>query len=201
MKKVLVWDAPVRLGHWLMAGGFALAWLTGESEAWRLVHVFAGGAVTAAALFRLLWGIIGSRHARFASFVRGPGQVFGYLKSLPRRAPPHYTGHNPAGAWAVVALLALALLSGASGWMAYQDIGADWLAKAHEICTGAMLAVAAAHVLGVIASSLAHRENLVRAMFSGRKLGQPDEAIAKPRWLAAAVLLIWAAAGAWLLAR
>jgi cytochrome b len=102
---------------------------------------------------------------------------------------------------AVVLLLALAILSGARGWLAYQDIGGAWLGKAHEACTSVMLAVAAAHVLGVIAGSLAHRENLVRAMFTGRKLGQPEEALAKPYWLAAAVLLIWAAAGAWWLVR
>ena len=201
MQKILVWDVPVRLGHWLMAGGFALAWLTGEREAWRLVHVLAGGTVMAVALFRVVWGVIGSRHARFASFVRGPRHTLDYIKHMLRWAPPHCTGHNPAGAVAVVLLLALALLSGASGWLAYQDIGGQWLAKAHEACTSAMLAVAAAHVLGAIASSLAHRENLVRAMLTGRKLGQPQEAIAKPHWLAAAVLLLWAAAGAWWLAR
>jgi cytochrome b len=201
MKKIRVWDAPVRLGHWLMAGGFVLAWVTGEREAWRLVHVLAGGAVTAVALFRLVWGVIGSRHARFASFVRGPGPVLGYVKSMLRWAPPHYTGHNPAGAVAVLLLLALALLSGASGWLTYQDIGGQWLEKTHEACVNTMLAVAVAHVLGVIAGSLAHRENLVRAMFSGRKLGQPQEAIPKSYWLAAAVLLVWAVAGAWWLAR
>ena len=164
------------------------------------MHVFAGGTVTAVALFRLVWGFIGSRHARFASFVRGPRQTFNYIKHMLRWAPPHCTGHNPAGALAVVLLLALALLSGASGWLTYQDIGGEWLAKAHEACTSVMLAVAGAHVLGVIASSLAHRENLARAMLTGRKLGQPQEAIAKLYWLAAAVLLIWAAAGTWWLA-
>lgn len=200
MQKIRVWDVPVRLGHWLMVGGFALAWVTGESETWRLVHVFAGGTVTAVALFRLIWGLIGSRHARFASFVRGPWQAFAYLKNLLRFAPPHYTGHNPAGAWAVVLLLALALVSGASGWLTYQEMGGEWLEDVHEFCTGMMLIVVAAHVLGVIVGSLAHRENLVRAMFTGRKLGEPDEAISKQYWLAAAVLLIWAAAGAWWLA-
>ena len=74
MKKILVWDLPVRLGHWLMVGGFALAWATGDSEKWRLVHVFAGSTVMAVAAYRLLWGVVGSRTARFAEFVRGPGQ-------------------------------------------------------------------------------------------------------------------------------
>jgi hypothetical protein len=82
MKKILVWDLPVRLGHWLMVGGFALAWATGDSEKWRLVHVFAGSTVMAVAAYRLLWGVVGSRTARFAEFVRGPGQAVAYLKSL-----------------------------------------------------------------------------------------------------------------------
>ena len=102
MKKILVWDLPVRLGHWLMVGGFALAWATGDSESLRLVHVFAGSTVMAVAAYRLLWGIVGSRHARFADFVRGPRKAVGYLKSLLQARPPHYAGHNPAAGLAIV---------------------------------------------------------------------------------------------------
>lgn len=201
MKEILVWDLPVRLGHWLMVGGFVLAWVTGDSESWRLVHVFAGGTVTAVALFRLLWGIVGSKHARFSSFVRSPQQAIAYLKSLLRFSPPHYTGHNPAGGWAVVLLLSLALLSGASGWLTYQEMGGEWLEEVHEFLTGLMLAVVGVHVLGVLVGSLAHGENLPRAMLSGRKLGEPGEAIGGQRWPGAVLLLGWAAAGAWWLAR
>lgn len=201
MKRILVWDLPVRLGHWLMAGGFALAWVSGDSESWRLVHVFAGGTVTAVALFRLAWGFLGSKHARFASFVRGPRQALAYLKSLLRFSPPHYTGHNPAGGWAVMLLLFLALASGASGWLAYQELGGVWLEEAHELVTGLMLAVVAVHLAGVLVGSLLHGENLARAMLSGRKLGEPEEAICGQRWPGAVLLLAWAAAGAWWLAR
>ncbi|MDT3736363.1 MAG: cytochrome b/b6 domain-containing protein [Denitratisoma sp.] len=201
MKSILVWDLPVRLGHWLMAGGFALAWVTGDSESWRLVHVFAGGTVTAVALFRLLWGIVGSKHARFSSFVRGPRQALAYLKSLLRFSPPHYTGHNPAGGWAVMLLLFLALSAGASGWFTYQELGGEWLEELHEFATGLMLAVVAVHLAGVLVGSLMHGENLPRAMITGRKQGEPGEAIAGQRWLGAMLLLGWAAAGAWWLAR
>ncbi len=200
MKRILVWDLPVRLGHWLMAGGFALAWITGDSEEWRLLHVFAGGTVTAVALYRVVWGLIGSTHARFSSFVCGPRQAAGYLWSLLRLSPPHCAGHNPAGGWAVVLLLALALASGASGWLAYQDSGGEWPEELHEALTGLMLALVGVHVLGVVAGSLAHRENLVWAMVTGRKLGRPEEAIAGQRARAALLLLAWAAVGAWWLA-
>jgi cytochrome b len=148
MKKILVWDLPVRLGHWLMVGGFALAWATGDSEKWRLVHVFAGSTVMAVAAYRLLWGVVGSRTARFAEFVRGPGQAVAYLKSLLQARPPHYAGHNPAAGLAIVLLLGLALASGASGWLTYQEIGGEWLEEIHEFLTGTMLGVVGVHLLG-----------------------------------------------------
>ncbi|MFN6961810.1 MAG: cytochrome b/b6 domain-containing protein, partial [Rhodocyclaceae bacterium] len=121
MNKILVWDAPVRIGHWLLVGAFALAWLTSESEEWRLVHAAAGGTVVGVILFRLLWGLIGTRHARFSSFVRGPGAVFDYVRGLLRGEASGYAGHNAAGGWAIMALLALGLMTGASGWLVYQD--------------------------------------------------------------------------------
>ena len=178
---ILVWDLPVRLGHWLMAGGFALAWLTAESETWRLVHVLAGGMVVAVALFRLAWGLVGSRHARFGSFVRGPMAALGYLKSLATGRPQHWVGHNPAGGWAILALLALALLTGGAGWLSYQDLAGEWLEEVHEALASAMLAVVAIHLAGVAVGSLAHRENLPRAMVTGRKRGPAAEAIAGDR--------------------
>jgi len=198
MKKVLVWDMPVRLGHWLIAGGFVLAWVTSQSEALRLVHVLAGGTVAAAVLFRLVWGIVGSRHARFASFVRGPRQTFDYLKRLPRLAQPHHTGHNPAGGWVAVLMLLLLLLTCACGWSAYQEIGGEWLVNVHKLGTHLMLAAIGVHVLLVMSTSSEHLGN---AMFNGRKLGRLEEAIDQPHWLAAAVLLIWTVTGAWWLAR
>lgn len=201
MAPIRVWDLPVRLGHWLMAGGFATAWFTAESEEWRLVHVLAGGTVLAAALFRVLWGFVGSRYARFADFVRGPAAAFGYLKSLLGPKPQHFVGHNPAGGWAILALLALAALAGGSGWLAYQEIGGDRPAEFHEAAATAMLAVVGVHVLGVVVGSLRHRENLVRAMVTGRKPGAPQRAADGARPAAAALLLAWIPLVAWALSR
>lgn len=199
--RVLVWDLPVRLGHWLMVGGFALAWLTGDSEEWRLVHVLAGGTVVGVALFRLIWGLIGSRHARFAAFVRGPATVATYLRSVLGGRPQHFTGHNPAGGWAILVLLALALLTGASGWLGYQEIGGEWLEEVHEGLASAMLAVVGIHVGGALLSSLVHGENLPRTMLTGLKIGPAADAIASPRPLAALLLVAWTVALAWWLAR
>ena len=108
---VLVWDAPVRVFHWLLAASFVGAYITAESERWRLVHVTLGYTVGALVVFRLLWGLVGTRHARFSAFVRGPAAVAAYLRSLPGGGGEHPVGHNPAGGWAIVGLLTLAALS------------------------------------------------------------------------------------------
>lgn len=199
--EVRIWDLPVRLGHWLMAGGFLLAWLTGDSEEWRAVHVLAGGTVVGVALFRLLWGVFGTKHARFSSFVRGPGAAFSYVKSLLTASPQHHAGHNPAGAVAILLLLAMGLAAGATGWLAYQEIGGEWLEEAHEAMANAMLAVVFVHLAGVTVGSLVHRENLPRAMVTGKKRGDAADAIAGGRPLAAIALLAWTTAVACLLAR
>jgi cytochrome b len=201
MQKILVWDWPVRLGHWLMVGGFALAWLTGDSETFRLVHVGAGATVLAVAAFRLPWGFIGSRYARFVDFVRGPAAVKDYFFSLLRLQPAHHVGHNPAGGWAIVLLLGLGIVTGLSGWAIYNDIGGHLLEELHEGLATAMLTIVIVHVAGVVSGSVLHGENLVRAMVNGRKAGTPDEAIRSARPLAAAFLLAWVAVAGWWIAR
>ena len=200
MQKILVWDWPVRLGHWLMVGGFALAWLTGDSETFRLVHVIAGATVLGVASFRLPWGFIGSRYARFVDFVRGPTAVKDYLTSLLRLQPDHHVGHNPAGGWAIVLLLGLGIVTGLAGWAIYNDIGGHWLEEVHEALATTMLTAVIVHVAGVISGSLLHGENLVRAMVNGRKAGTPDAAIRSARPLAAALLLAWVAVAGWWIA-
>lgn len=200
MNRILVWDWPTRIGHWLMAAAFLVAYLTGESEEWRLVHVWAGGTLAGVVVFRLVWGLIGTRHARFWSFLRSPSAAFGYLGSMLRGRPVHYTGHNPAGGWAIMLLLGLGLAAAGSGWLTYQEIGGEWLEEVHEAMVNAMLAVVLIHLAGVLVGSLAHRENLPRAMIDGYKLGEPGEAIRSGRLWAVPVLLACAAISAWWLA-
>jgi cytochrome b len=200
MQKILVWDWPVRLGHWLMVGGFTLAWLTGDSETFRLVHVIAGGTVLGVTAFRLPWGFIGSRYARFVDFVRGPAAVKSYLFSLLRLQPAHHVGHNPAGGWAIVLLLGLGIVTSLAGWAIYNDLGGHWLEEVHEALAATMLTVVIVHVAGVISGSLLHGENLVRSMVNGHKSGTPDAAIRSARPLAAALLLAWVAVAGWWIA-
>jgi cytochrome b len=202
LSKILVWDWPVRIGHWLLALLFTLAWLTGDSEEWRLIHAALGGALLGLVLFRLLWGFIGSRHARFRSFVRGRQAVLAYVQGLlagPFGSKVEDTaGHNAAAGWAILAMLTLGVLTAAFGWMAYQGDTWEALGEVHEFTATAMLWIVVIHILGVLVSSLAHGENLIAAMFTGYKLGCPEEAITRTYPLAVPLLLAWAGLWAWL---
>ena len=193
---ILVWDAPVRVFHWLLAACFIGAFVTAESERWRLLHVTLGYTVGGLVVFRLLWGLLGTRYARFRSFVRGPRAVKAYLLSLWRGQASHSVGHNPAGALAIVGLLAAALVLVASGWATFHDLGGGWLEELHEGVANAMLALVAVHVVGVAVSSRLHHENLVRAMVTGRKQGTPEDGI-RQAWRSVAALMVVAVAGFW----
>lgn len=196
-QRILVWDWPVRLGHWLMVVAFAVAWLTSESESLALVHAAAGSVIPAVILYRLAWGFLGTRYARFADFVRGPRAVVAYLSSLLGPVPEHHVGHNPAGGWAILTLIVLGGGIGGTGYAIFQDWGGHWLEEAHEALASLMLTIVAVHVVAVAVSSRLHGENLLRAMVSGRKAGAPDEAIASARPLAAVLLLAWVALAGW----
>lgn len=113
-------------------------------------------------------------HARFASFAFGPRRVAAYLRSLLTGRPHHHLGHNPAGSWVIFALLALGAAGALSGYALHQEIGGEALEDLHEGLAEAMLAVVLVHLAGVVASSLIHRENLVRAMVTGRKRAPRD---------------------------
>lgn len=194
--KVLVWDAPVRVFHWLTVLCFAGAWLTAESESWRMVHVSLGYTLAGLVAFRLVWGVVGTRHARFASFVRGPRAVADYLRNMVRGQHGTHAGHNPAGALAIVGLLSLAVAVTASGWLLFDGGGAKWLEDVHEAAASTMLALVGVHVAGVALASWMTHERLVGAMFTGRKLARPDEAI-RSAWRSVAALMVVAVLGFW----
>ena len=149
-QKILVWDIPTRLFHWLLAGSFAVAYLTAEAEGWENVHYTAGFTLLGLIAFRLVWGLVGSRYARFSEFCYGPSAVLAYIKSL-RSNPRHFIGHNPLGSMAVLLLLGLGIATASSGWLMYLS-GSDWLEEPHELFANAMLALVVLHIAGVIIS-------------------------------------------------
>jgi len=195
-RKMLVWDLPTRTFHWMLAVSFLGAFVTSESDRLLDLHLAFGYTMLGLVAFRLVWGLVGTRYARFDSFAYSPRRVLAYLKSILVLKPQHHVGHNPAGGWAVYALLALALVAGASGYATYHDLGGGWMEDLHEGAANALMALVIVHIAGVIVSSLVHRENLVRAMVSGTKRGEPQDGIRRPhRFIAAAlvaaVLAFW----------
>ncbi|MDT8398124.1 MAG: cytochrome b/b6 domain-containing protein [Pseudomonadales bacterium] len=114
---VPVWDLAVRVFHWSLVLFFSLAYVTGEDESnW---HIYSGYAVLGLVVFRIVWGLVGSQYARFSNFVYSPGELVQYLRSLREKNPRHYLGHNPAGGWMIVALLASLLVVTLSGLKLY----------------------------------------------------------------------------------
>lgn len=195
-RRVLVWDAPVRVFHWLMVLSFAGAYITAESERFRLLHVTLGYTLAGLVVFRLLWGLAGTRHARFVNFVRGPASVWHYLRSLVGGQAEHHVGHNPAGALAIVGLLGLSLAVTASGFVLYNQFAGEWMEEVHEAAANLMLAVVGVHVAGVVVSSWLHRENLVGAMITGRKVARPEDGI-RSAWRSVAAMMLVAVLGFW----
>lgn len=189
-QRILVWDLPTRVFHWLLAGSFLGAFVTAESERYRDIHVVLGYTVLGLVAFRFLWGIIGTRYARFSSFPIARRRVLEYLMSLFTRSPQHHVGHNPAGSLAIYAILALALLAGVTGYGAYHEIGGEWLAELHEGVAGAMLGLIFVHIGAVGVSSLIHRENLAAAMVNGYKKGRAADGIRRKHWFVAAAMLL-----------
>ena len=191
--RLLVWEVPTRVFHWLLVASFAGAFLTSESERYRDIHVVLGYTLLGLIAFRLAWGFLGTRYAQFKSFIFSPVETAKYFTSMLKGSPKHYLGHNPAGSLAVFALLALGITSCVSGVLIFQDIGGEALEELHEMASYSMLGVVALHVAGVLASSLLHRENLVRAMITGYKsvqtVGEKGISCAYA-WLGAIILAI-----------
>ncbi|MFS8044093.1 cytochrome b/b6 domain-containing protein [Xanthobacter sp. AM33] len=166
---VPVWDPLVRLFHWTVVLGIILN--SFALEGGKSAHRYVGYVIAAALAVRIVWGVIGSRHARFSNFVTSPWAVLSHLRAVVARRDRRYVGHNPAGGAMALALMGLITLACLTGWMQTLDIfwGVEWVQEAHEITANLILAMAAVHVLSAIAESVVHRENLPLAMITGRK--------------------------------
>ena len=208
-----VWDITIRVFHWALVGFYALAFISSENIP--KLHGFFGYSVLFLVLFRILYGFVGSKYARFSDFLYRPSQIADYLKGLLIGRPKHYIGHNPAGGFMIVILLLSLLSLTLTGLKAYGVKGHGPLAKneisfmasafadsgdkknhdehdsrkrpsqknhrteknekdefweeVHETIAHFTLFLISIHVLGVLASSLVHRENLIKAMITGRK--------------------------------
>lgn len=165
---IKIWDPAVRLFHWSLVAAMAYEF---GFEAGTSLHNNLGYVILGLIGFRLLWGFVGTRYARFVEFVRSPRETLRYVFDIAIGHPRRYLGHNPAGAVMVLALLFMAALTAGSGWAMTTDAlwGEEWIEELHEGAAYATLALIAAHVAGVIVASWQHRENLVKAMITCHK--------------------------------
>jgi len=212
-RPILVWDLPVRLFHWLTAVLVAVAYVTWRLN-WMDWHAYAGEALLALVLFRLAWGFVGSDTARFSRFLASPGAAVRHLAHAFRRNPDAQIGHNAAGGWMVLVLLALLLGQAMTGLIDNNDVAnagpltnimPAWLSNLiddlHTWLWNALLTAIALHLLAIAVYALAKGHNLLRPMLTGRKI-LPREAVA-PRLaspMLAVLLLAGSAAAAALLA-
>jgi cytochrome b len=186
--EVRVWDPFVRVFHWLLVLLFTLAYLTGED--WLSLHVNAGYAVFGLVLMRVLWGVVGTPHARFSDFVYRPATVVAYVKDTLALRARRYLGHNPAGGAMIVLMLVSLIAVSVSGVAVYGiEKGAgplamlggsvefmeDAIEEVHEFFANFMVLLVLVHIAGVFVESLIHRENLVKAMLTGHKRAGDQE--------------------------
>jgi cytochrome b len=201
--KVLVWDLPTRLFHWLLVilvtTSFITAKIGGNAMQY---HEWSGFTILALLLFRLVWGFFGSRESRFATFVRGPAAVFRYAVKILRPDSRHYLGHNPLGGWSIIAMLSALMVQAGTGLFANDDIDtegplykwvseatSDWLTRVHKLNQEVIIGLVAIHILAVLFYFLFKRENLVKPMVTGIKSwrGAVPEPTTGPTWKAALI--------------
>lgn len=178
-----VWDLPVRLFHWSVVGLLGWSWWSGEEGGMQLQsHMWAGYAVLALVLFRVLWGFAGTGTARFSSFVRGPRATLASARELLDRRPRREAGHNPLGGLMVLALLLCLLVQTVSGFFANDDLFnegplykhagkalSDTLTAVHHLNFEVLLTLVGVHIAAVLWHRLRKGERLVAAMILGRK--------------------------------
>ncbi|MCW5603315.1 MAG: cytochrome b/b6 domain-containing protein [Burkholderiales bacterium] len=216
LRHVTVWDLPVRLFHWMLVLLIGFSWWSGEQQ-WMTWHMWSGYAILALLLFRIVWGFVGSTHARFGDFLYGPGALIRYLKTLPSRTAAKFAGHNPLGGISVVLILLCVAVQAGTGLFANDDIFtegpltkwvskdvSDFLTTVHKYNFDVLLVLAGIHVAAVLYYLLYKSENLIKPMFTGHKL-LPHDAVPPGSRIAsnvlAAVVLLVAALAVYLLIR
>ncbi|MDO8811639.1 MAG: cytochrome b/b6 domain-containing protein [Gallionella sp.] len=203
MKRILVWDVPTRLFHWLFAISFAAAWLTSDNDQWLSVHTFFGYLILGLIGFRLAWGMAGGHYARFASFRYSPKAGLSYLRQAISGGGARYIGHNPAGSQSVYLLIALGLVVAITGLFTQggeEQQGAvinvvnitvaRMFKEGHEITATLMLLLVFGHLAGVIVESLLHKENLPRSMVTGVKEAPEGTPVSRPYRMVGVLMLV-----------
>lgn len=181
MRQVLVWDLATRLFHWLLVLFVVTCFLTGDDEGFIFaIHAYAGYVVLMLLLFRLGWGIIGSRHSRFPDFVYSWSTVRHYAISFLRFQPERYVGHNPLGGWMVLLMLVVLTSTATTGILMVTQ-GAGWLEDIHEVLGSSMQVLVLIHIAGALLDRALTGDKIIKAMITGRKELVEDIAISETR--------------------
>jgi cytochrome b len=190
--RVLIWDLPTRLFHWLLTAGFlasfGIAQFTGEHSQWFPVHMIVGVSLGVVVLLRVVWGFTGSQYARFASFLYRPTVFAAYMRDALVAKTSRYAGHNPGSAYATFAILVLTAVVVSTGLQ--MGVGSEAAEEVHVPAAYALAGAVAMHIAGVLWHSWRHRENLTLTMVTGWKDASPADAIHSTRPLAAAVFAV-----------
>ena len=209
LRPVAVWDLPLRLFHWVLLLLFIIAYETGSRPQYYSVHEAAGFALFGLLIFRLIWGFIGNRAARFSSFLKGPRAAAVHIRELLQGHALPVAGHNPLGGWAIVVMLLLLLIESVSGLFSstfdysgplaplVSDDWADRMATIHALNLDLLLAMIGLHLIAIAVTSILGRENLVASMIHGRKHLASIAGVESPRgnpWIRAAIAAVAAAA-------
>ncbi len=217
--QVQVWDGAVRVFHWLLVLLIIFMWRSGTVKGeWLTYHFYAGYAILALLVFRIIWGFVGGTHARFADFVYGPAAIVTYIKTLPSRTAAKFAGHNPLGGWSVVLMILCLAVQVGTGLFANNDDLAmegplaklvrgdtsNFLTHIHHINFNILLALIAVHIGAVLYYLIYKKENLIAPMWHGRK-HLPEALAAAQRhsggWARALLILAMVTAGVFLLVR
>jgi len=188
--KRLIWDLPTRVSHWALAAAVLLAYFipprVASGSMLSGLHVVCG--VTAALLLvsKLLWGLVGTKHARFRSLLFTPAEVTRYVASAVRGQGPYFAGHNPASALVICVAFVLLASTVASGLL--MNSGGRVWEPVHEVAPNLLIALVAIHIVGVLLATFRHKENYVASMFSGMKTAGPEDAIPRSHPAAAVVM-------------
>ncbi len=187
---IMVWDMPVRVFHWMLVICFAGAWLTSESERLAMIHYAFGYTASLLVLIRLVWGVIGTRYARFSQFLKTPKAVIEHFMAMLRGHPHHDVGHNPAGGLVMFALMLFILLIGFTGYLTVKEFFGNFVSEIHEAVASLVLGLVVVHIIAAIGMSVIEKQNLVRSMVTGTKKGFPEQGIRYPQYLIGALVFL-----------
>lgn len=186
MRRHLVYDLPTRLFHWIFAGlfltAFVIAKTIDDDSSWFNYHSLAGLTLGFVVLLRVVWGVLGTQHAKFSGFALNPKELVSYFKAILSGEKKRWAGHNPASSWAGLTMMLLALGLAVTGYLMTSGPNKETFEDIHEIFANGFIIVVALHVAGIILHTIRYKEMIGLSMIDGKKVDVPlDQTISSSR--------------------